>query len=133
MGGAEYSLNDIEHPQIRQRWDAPLVHACVVCGSVSCPDLRNEAFEASTLASQMKDSFALWMQNPAKGLLLQPDGAVKLSRIFLWFQKDFGPQRWDSLAFIIANTPPGDKSPPGPETASAVDYFEYDWGINARP
>ena len=138
VNGVEYSLSEIEHQHIRRRWDAPLMHACLVCASVSCPDLRREAFEANTLETQMKDSFAAWMRNTEKGMRVEAGGSAKsggdvmLSRIFLWFQKDFGSGRLDSLIFVRDNLPPGAAAAP-PSEASAVDYFAYDWGINAKP
>lgn len=89
--GREYSLNQIEHDELRKKWDEPAVHACIVCASASCPDLRPEAFVASKLREQMDDQLRVWMANPTKGLAAdQTAGVVKMSRIFLWFADDFG-------------------------------------------
>ena len=44
---------------------------------------------------------------------------LELSRIFLWFEADFG----DALAFARENGASFDGEP-------AVRYFEYDWSLN---
>ena len=43
IGGTAVSLNDVEHKVLRARWAEPRVHACIVCASASCPNLRAEA------------------------------------------------------------------------------------------
>ena len=45
--GKTYSLNDIEHRILRREFDEPRIHFAIVCASISCPKLRNEAFEAA--------------------------------------------------------------------------------------
>ena len=89
--GRKYSLNEIEHDELRKKWDEPAVHACIVCASASCPDLRPQAFVASKLREQMDDQLRAWMANPTKGFVAdQGTGEIKMSRIFLWFADDFG-------------------------------------------
>ena len=46
LGGAEVSLNQIEHERLRLKWAEPELHACIVCASTSCPDLADFAREA---------------------------------------------------------------------------------------
>ena len=53
VSGQQFSLNQIEHDELRKKWDEPAVHACIVCASASCPDLRPEAFVASKLREQV--------------------------------------------------------------------------------
>ena len=64
------TLNAIEHSQLRAVWAEPAVHACIVCASASCPNLRTEAFEAPKLLDQMTDQMKDWLRNPTKGLCL---------------------------------------------------------------
>lgn len=89
VGGLELSLNDIEHVQLRSHWDEPSIHACIVCASVSCPNLRREAFVAQRLREQMNSQVREWLAHPSKGLCLKED-QLWLSKIFLWFGDDFG-------------------------------------------
>ena len=45
VGGKERTLNDIEH-EILRKMDEPRIHVAIVCASISCPDLRLEAYTA---------------------------------------------------------------------------------------
>jgi len=132
VSGVTYSLNDIEHQQLRKKWSVPLLHSCIVCASNSCPDLRNEAFEAATLESQLESQFKAWLDNPKKGLSVSPDTAsptVTLSRIFLWFYLDFGTQRLGVLETVSKYAPTTNTE--SITCTKTLNYFDYDWGLNA--
>lgn len=128
VAGKDISLNGIEHDQLRKVWDEPLVHACIVCASASCPNLRPEAFVVSKLKDQMEDQMRLWMKNDSKGIKLTGK-CLELSRIFLWFGADFG--EWRGIRKFLpdfiedenlrARVAKGDVS---------VRYFDYGWQIN---
>lgn len=128
VAGMDISLNGIEHDQLRKVWDEPLVHACIVCASASCPNLRPEAFVVPKLKDQMEDQMRLWMKNDSKGIKLTGN-CLELSRIFLWFGADFG--QWQGIRKFLpqfiedenlkARVVKGDVS---------VRYFDYGWQIN---
>ena len=89
VAGMSVSLNDIEHKQLRQVWAEPQVHACIVCASASCPNLRREAFVATKLQEQMDDQMKEWMSNPTKGLKLDTSSnRLYVSRIFFYEEED---------------------------------------------
>ena len=90
VGGKKVSLNDIEHKELRGTWDEPAVHGSIVCASASCPNLRPEAFCGTMVREQMDDQMRQWMKNTSKGLMLNNNKQLLLSRIFLWFGDDFG-------------------------------------------
>merc|ERR1739848_585946 len=94
--GRIYTLNDIEHGVLRLMGD-PRIHSAIVCCSVSCPDLRQEAYVPSKLEAQLNDQMREWLSNTGKGLLIDENSA-NLSRIFLWFQQDFQPSVTEFLA-----------------------------------
>jgi len=136
VGGKPYSLNQVEHDQLRKRWNEPMVHACIVCASASCPNLRREAFVADRLAAQMADQFSAWMANPTKGICLEGAGAgrrkLTLSRILLWFADDFGGLE-ASRAYVKAHATRAEEDEVSALDAAdtAIRYFTYDWGINS--
>jgi hypothetical protein len=135
VAGKEVSLNIVEHEQLRKVWNEPAVHACIVCASASCPNLRKEAFVGDKVAAQMEDQVKQWMKNDSTGISLTTSSGIlgqsqklTLSRIFLWFGDDFGgskgvqqwlPQYIEDAAVkeAIAND-------------VKVRFFEYDWNIN---
>ena len=43
LGEKIYTLNDIEH-EILRKMNEPRIHFAIVCASISCPKLQNEAF-----------------------------------------------------------------------------------------
>jgi Protein of unknown function, DUF547 len=133
--GKEITLNAIEHEKLRAVWAEPAVHACIVCASASCPNLRTEAFVADKLLQQMGDQMRDWMSNPTKGLKLaatpKNQNRLELSRIFLWFAEDFGGlqgvKEW--LPQFIDDPKVTDEA----LESATVRYFEYDWQINRAP
>lgn len=132
VGGRDYSLNEIEHAQLRQQWAEPAVHACIVCASASCPNLRREAFDAERLEAQMADQLADWLANPTKGFKVEGPRRVCMSRIFLWFEDDWrvaGGVR----PFLLARPLPAGGAAALGSGRTAVRYFAYDWSINRAP
>jgi hypothetical protein len=57
VAGKPCSLGEIEHTILRGTWNEPRVHAALNCASVSCPDLRKEAFEASRIHEQVRAEY----------------------------------------------------------------------------
>lgn len=55
ISGEQMSLDNIEHGILRQKFDDPRIHFTLVCASISCPRLRNEAYTAAQLEKQLDD------------------------------------------------------------------------------
>ncbi len=87
LGGRTVTLDEIEH-QILRPMGEPRIHFAIVCASLSCPDLRVEAFTAARLEAQLQEQTQSFLDNASKGLRV--DGArVRVSQIFDWFEEDF--------------------------------------------
>ena len=67
IGGKTLSLNTIEH-EILRKMDEPRIHVAIVCASVSCPDLRLEAFTVGKLNEQLSDQMKRFLQSSKKGM-----------------------------------------------------------------
>lgn len=136
VGGSSMSLNDIEHKVLRKQWAEPAVHACIVCASASCPNLRAEAFTGEQVGSQMSDQVTRWMGNPTKGLHLdESTKALTLSRIFLWFEPDFRIAG-GVVSFVSRHL--GDRSQAAfmegqTKKRLKLKYFNYSWRLNRTP
>ncbi|MEK6239106.1 MAG: DUF547 domain-containing protein, partial [Planctomycetales bacterium] len=52
VGGGRYSLDQMEHKILRKMGE-PRIHFAIVCASISCPKLLNEAYEPRRLDSQL--------------------------------------------------------------------------------
>jgi hypothetical protein len=124
--GREVSLNEVEHQILRPMGD-PRVHAAIVCASVSCPDLRAEAFAAERLETQLDEQMKAFLANPAKGASLRRDGTLEMSKIFEWFAEDF-EKDGGALEFARPHLPwrVAKRAAPG----TPIAFKEYDWALN---
>ena len=129
VGGVALSLNDIEHEKLRRVWDEPAIHGCIVCASASCPNLRPEAFVASKLSQQMEEQMKDWLSNPTKGLLVD-ENRVTLSRIFMWFERDFGG--WSGIQAWVPQFVNEEAGRILKGDGLSKRYFVYNWSINRR-
>lgn len=87
LAGKAYSLDAIEHKILRPMGDARM-HFAIVCASLSCPDLRREAYTAAKLNAQLDDQTRRFLSNTAKGLRIEGNRVFQ-SAIFNWFKDDF--------------------------------------------
>ncbi|WP_230407005.1 DUF547 domain-containing protein [Pontibacter cellulosilyticus] len=121
LGGKKYSLNNIEHNILREKFQEPRIHFAINCASVSCPKLRNEAYIASKLNQQLEDQAETFINDPSKNKLLPSN--PKLSKIFSWFGADFEKQ--GNLRNYV-NRYADIKV----KADANIDYMEYDWNLN---
>lgn len=123
VGGRERTLDGIEHGILRPLGE-PRIHLAVVCASLSCPDLRPEAYTPDRLEAQLDDQARRFLANPAKGMA--GNGSVRVSRIFDWFAADFGGPE-GVVRFLKRHAP-------GRDPERVAGYLPYDWSLNAdRP
>jgi len=130
IGGRTYSLDEIEHEQIRRAGD-PRVHAAIVCASLSCPALRREPFRAAELDAQLDAAMRAWLADPNKGLRIDPaSDTVWLSKIFDWFEEDFAAAG-GVLRFAARYAPePARHRLEAEGERLRIRYLDYDWRLN---
>ena len=122
IDGKEVTLGMIEHEILRPMND-PRIHMAIVCASLSCPDLRREAYRAEILHDQLQDQILNFLRNDAKGLKIDND-RVHLSKIFKWFEKDFSSYGGvDSFIHGLIDIPPD---------LSIKTDIEYNWSLNGQ-
>ena len=119
-GSAIYSLNDIENTIVRPNYNEPRLHVAFNCAAVSCPNLLNEAFEASKLNIQLDKLAKQWISDSSKNELTNSE-KINISQIFNWYAVDF---KNGVIPFINKYT-----NNPINENAS-IDYLEYNWDLN---
>ena len=132
-------LDKLEHEMLRKEgvYDEPRVHVAVVCASIGCPMLRNEAFTADKLEAQLEDAFRRFLSDRKRNRYDPASGKLEVSKIFDWYGKDFekGYKGFTSLkatfaryADILADKP-GDRARVREQKAD-VAFLDYDWGLN---
>jgi hypothetical protein len=128
VAGKVTTLNDIEH-EILRKMGEPRIHVAIVCASVSCPDLRPEAYTAEKFDTQLDDQLTKFLVNEGKGLKIDPAGnKIYLSSIFKWFEEDF-----ESKGGVVPYLTKYVDSRYMTTLKSGklkVKYLDYDWGLN---
>jgi hypothetical protein len=115
-----WSLNDIEH-NILRKFDEPRIHFAINCASKSCPILANEAYKQHTLETQLNRAAERFFKDKSKNEYTSK--RIYLSRIFLWFKRDFG--NTDTLIALI-NHYTGGNIPSNTD----ISYLSFDWSLN---
>jgi hypothetical protein len=141
VAGRRVSLDDMEHEILRPMGE-PRVHFALVCASISCPDLRDEAYLGASLDAQLSDATARFLSDRSKGLRVGTSKGffggtnheLTLSKIFDWFEEDFERDGGSVIDFVLAH---------GPADAVAfvtrhrddleVEHLDYDWSLNHDP
>ena len=54
VGAYTWSLDEIEHKEIRPKFAEPRIHFALVCAAIGCPRLRNEAYEGARIEEQLE-------------------------------------------------------------------------------
>ena len=128
VAGKTRTLNEIEH-EILRKMGEPRIHVAIVCASVSCPDLRGEAYTADKLDDQLNDQLKLFLVNTGKGLRVDAKkGRVYLSSIFKWFKEDFESK--GGVRNYLAPYVPESAMAALKNNKLSVYYLDYDWGLN---
>lgn len=127
INGRDLTLNDIEHRIIRPAFQEPRIHYALNCAAAGCPNLMNRAWTASSLDRDLTEAETAYVNDP-RGISVGPDGRLTLSKIYIWFQEDFGANEsavLDRLAKVAK-----------PDLAAAIKArgrvarYAYDWSLN---
>ncbi len=124
--GETLSLDDIEHRILRPIWRDPRIHYGVNCASIGCPNLIATAYTAENMDSLLTENARAYVNHP-RGAVVE-DGALTVSKIYSWFDEDFGGNE----AGVIAHL----RDYAGPELLARlrdiddVADYEYDWALN---
>lgn len=127
----EYSLNDVEHKILRKNFKEPRIHFAIVCASISCPQLRSEAFNAHDLEEQLQDQASQFFNDETKNRFDVKNRTANLSKILDWFEEDFGENDEEVLAFVskYVNNKLSLEIKQNIEEWS-IEYLDYNWNLN---
>ncbi|GAB4286075.1 MAG: DUF547 domain-containing protein [Deferrisomatales bacterium] len=151
IGGRRFSPDDIEHGILRanrrpphglrrafgpldgrrafalRRMD-PRIHFALVCGSRSCAPIR---FYSRDRVDEELELAATAFVNGPEVEIDETGGKIRLSRIFKWYQADFGG-RAGVLDFVRRHLLDAGKREflEGREKNLEMEYAAYDWSLN---
>ena len=134
LGEARH-LDWIEHEQLRPLYNDPRVHAAVNCASIGCPALRNEAFTATRLDTQLDDGMIRFLGDRTRNRV--NGGQLEVNAIFKWFKEDFekGHQGFAKVEDVFAKyavqlSDKADEQARLRDKALPVTHLDYDWSLN---
>lgn len=124
IGGKKMSLDNIEHGILRKQYNDPRIHFALVCASISCPRLRNEAYTAARLESQLDEQGRDFLNDPGKN---KPGKtSAQLSKYFDWYKGDWSSNGQSVAAWVSKYA--ATKMDKG----ATVSYLDYNWQLNAQ-
>lgn len=129
VAGQERSLNDIEHKILRKLAE-PRIHFAIVCASIGCPPLRNEAFTGPALDRQLDANTRAFFASEEHIQFDTAANTVRLSPILDWFGEDFGGSTAAKLAFVSRFVSYDAQRAVLGSKKARVEYLDYDWRLN---
>lgn len=118
---AVLDLTAIEHDILREQFDEPRIHFAIVCASVSCPKLLNEAYVADRIEEQLESAAFDFINDSTRNNF--EDGNAELSKIFDWFEGDF-----ESNGRLVEYLNRYLEKPLNEDVE--MDFLNYDWSLN---
>ncbi|MEM9185784.1 MAG: DUF547 domain-containing protein [Planctomycetota bacterium] len=128
---SQINLNDIEHELLRQR-NEPRIHFAIVCASIGCPRLLNEAYVPRRLDEQLSVNARDFFAQRQNFQVDAGSNTVKLSSILSWFGSDFGADTQAQLRAISPYLPNDAARQFVAEAGVRVSYLDYDWNLNEQ-
>jgi len=142
--GRDANLDKVEHEMLRKpgAYNDVRIHYGVNCASIGCPALREEAFTAAKLDSQLEQQATRFLSDRSRNRYA--NGKLEVSMIFNWFEKD-----WESsytgfngktpaitsldnyfarYAKLLADSPQDQQKIA--EGKVRITQLDYDWSIN---
>ena len=129
-GDRQISLNDIEHKVLR-KMNKPRIHFAIVCASIGCPRLLNEAYTAKKLDEQLATNTRDFFSRSRNLQFNRSTNQLKLSAIMQWFGTDFAPDTNGQLR-ALAKYFPKDVQAAAAQRGPSVSYLDYDWNLNIQ-
>jgi hypothetical protein len=131
VGGKPYSLDTMEH-KILRKMNEPRIHFAIVCASIGCPRLANEAYDPKRIDQQLtanaKDFFA-------RNQNFRYDAAASrfsVSSILDWFGEDFGRDQASRLRKIAEWLPSTASREAALRNSVSLSFLQYDWALNSQ-
>jgi hypothetical protein len=131
IGGNVWSLNQIEHEQIRPHFKEPRIHFALVCAAIGCPPLRNEAYATDRLEKQLTaqaqyvHTHDRWFQFDANA------DVVRLTSLYHWYAGDFEQAAGSVLKYAAGHSPQL-KQALDAGRKPKVEFLNYNWSLNAK-
>ena len=127
--GGKTTLEDLERGRILPLRE-PRIHFAIVCASLSCPRLANQAYAPASLESQLEAAARAFANDGTRNRYDVSRKLAFLSSIFDWYGADFSGAAGSVQKYLARYV-----SDPAVSELLARDGFEvrfvnYDWDLN---
>ena len=123
IGGKVYTLDQIEHDNLRKTLFDPRIHVGVNCASISCPKLSNKAFTEKNIDTELNRLMTEFVNDGTKNLYGKK--RIEISQLFNWYKDDF-TKKGSVIDYINSFA----KTPVKPN--AKIRYLEYNWNLNGK-
>jgi len=131
INGTRLSLNNIEHDIARKKFNEERVHFALVCASLSCPQIRSEAFEGYKLNEQLQDQGMKFFNDENRNRFNVKTRTAYLSKILDWYDDDFGSSKKEILLYVSQFIDKKIALDIKKNTSQwKINYLSYDWDLN---
>ena len=158
IGGFTLSLNDIENGILRSNRSSmatlymkpfgnadprmkiilpqvdPRIHFALNCGAKSCPPIKT--FAGDEVQSQLDLASNAYLENDDALIVDVSTNTVQLSKLFQWYEQDFGQNKEEVLQWVRDHLAEPSKKKQVEEVLKkgdfTVSYLHYDWGNNSK-
>ncbi|MBD3345149.1 MAG: DUF547 domain-containing protein [Chitinivibrionales bacterium] len=131
IGSHTWSLDQIEHEQIRPKFKEPRIHFALVCAAIGCPILRQEAYRASRIDDQLEAQAVYTHNHPRWFRYPSDDESVFLTKLYQWYEGDFEQIAGSALQYAARYSRKLKQSLKKGKTPD-IQWLEYDWRLNSR-
>lgn len=131
VGGRPYSLEQIEH-EILRKMGEPRIHFAIVCASIGCPRLLNEAYVGDRIQEQLDRNSRDFFARSQNFRYDQRNRRFNLSSILNWFGEDFGSNQAEQLRAIAQWLPNETARQAAQQNTVSVSFLDYNWNLNEQ-
>lgn len=129
VAGQRWTLDEIEHVQIRDHFREPRIHFALVCAAIGCPPLRREAYAAERLDAQLEAQAAYVHRHPRWLRFDASENTAHLTQLYRWYRGDFRKTAGSVLRFAADYSPRLRKALQA-GTRPSIEWLPYDWSLN---
>ncbi|MFK7779158.1 MAG: DUF547 domain-containing protein [Gimesia sp.] len=129
VGGKPFSLEDIEHKILRKMHE-PRIHFAIVCASIGCPRLLNQAYTTNQVQQQLDINAKNFFSRPQNFRFDQQNKQFQLSSILSWFGTDFGANQAAQLKTIAPWLPSRAAQNAALQNSVSIQFLDYNWNLN---